>query len=105
MKSIIDSFSIYAIEECLLRKLPNLFEPQIVFSLEDAVISQIAGESAESMAERQESNKKLKVLELTMTTLRRMKNFGSRDGDSVSGEKPILTLPSLTTPCYVVWVN
>jgi hypothetical protein len=75
MKSVIDSFGIYAVEECLLKELANLFTPQTVLQLDDSVVSNIAGESEESLAEREDLNRKLKVLEMTMTTLRRMKNF------------------------------
>jgi len=99
LKSIIDSFSIYAVEECLLKELANLFEPQSVLELEDSVISQIAGESAESLAEREELSKKLKVLEMTMTTMRRMKNFeGPGADDSVGRGLPSGEEPSLQSP-------
>ncbi|KAK7892283.1 hypothetical protein LTR67_007379 [Exophiala xenobiotica] len=75
MKSVIDSFGVYAIEECLLKELPNLFKPQNIMALEDGLVTRIAGESEESLIEREDLMKKLKVLEKTMTTLRRMKGF------------------------------
>lgn len=65
----------YAIEACLLEGLPGIFRPEIVLELDDATITKIAGESAESVAEREELQKKLKVLNETMTTLRRLKTF------------------------------
>ncbi|KAK5193532.1 hypothetical protein LTR99_007084 [Exophiala xenobiotica] len=75
LKSIIDSFGMYAVEACLLEELPEIFRPEIVFELDDETITKIAGESAESIMEREDLQKKLKILEDTMLTLRRLKTF------------------------------
>ncbi|KIW23993.1 uncharacterized protein PV07_09733 [Cladophialophora immunda] len=88
LKSVIDSFGVYAVEQCLLNELPEIFKPEIVFTLDDAMVTRIAGESLESLAEREKLNKKLKVLQDTMTTLRRLRTFGPSTHDSVSDANP-----------------
>ena len=65
----------YAIEACLLDQLAAVFRPEIVLELDETTIVKIAGESSESVAEREDLQKKLKVLEDTMLTLRRLKSF------------------------------
>lgn len=75
MKACIDSLGIYAIEECLLKALPGLFSPETVYELDASVVTKNTGESRELLAEREDLNKKLRVLQMTTTTLRRMKTF------------------------------
>ena len=65
----------YAVEACLLEGLPDLFGPEIFCVLDNDTITKIAGESTESIAERNDLAKKLKNLEETMVTLRRLKTF------------------------------
>ncbi|KAJ9610876.1 hypothetical protein H2200_005653 [Cladophialophora chaetospira] len=86
LKTIVDSFGIYAVEECLLNKLPELFEPGTVFKLDDGLVTRIAGESSESLAEREELDKKLKVLEDTMKTLRRLRTFRGSDDQAFDAD-------------------
>lgn len=74
----------YAVEACLLEELPEIFRPEIVFNLDDETITKIAGESPDSIMEREDLQKKLKVLEDTMLTLRRLKTFTSSAENSVS---------------------
>jgi predicted transcriptional regulator len=73
----VDAFGVYAIEACLLEPLPKILTPENVMGLDDATITKIAGESAESLTERAELGKKLKVLQETTTTLQRLKTFTS----------------------------
>lgn len=70
-----DAYSIYVVETCLLVKLPEIFTPSLVYELSDELITQIAAESPASTAERINVNKKLKVLERTMTTLQRLRTI------------------------------
>lgn len=70
---MIDAFGIYAVEACLLKSLRDIFRPEIVYGLDDVTLTKIAGESPESIAERGELDKKLKVLEGTLVTLQRWK--------------------------------
>jgi hypothetical protein len=69
LKSIIDNFGIYVIEESLLVKLPKIFMPAEVSKLDDATISRLASESEESVLEREDLTRKLKILEQTMKTM------------------------------------
>ena len=63
----------YAVEACLLNGLPDIFTPELVIGLMDDEITTIAGETRESAAEREQQEKKLKILEKTMITLRRLR--------------------------------
>lgn len=72
---MIDAFGMYAVEACLLEGLPNIFQPETVLELDEETITKIAGESSETVAEREDLVKKRKVLEETMLVLRRLKTF------------------------------
>ncbi|KIW12491.1 hypothetical protein PV08_09768 [Exophiala spinifera] len=81
LKSIVDSFGMYAVEDCLLQPLPEIFSPEIVFGLKDEVVTAIAGESQEIAAEREDLEKKLESLQRTMHTLARLKTLKSPGKD------------------------
>ncbi|KIW93736.1 uncharacterized protein Z519_05051 [Cladophialophora bantiana CBS 173.52] len=42
-KDMVDSFGMYPMEQCLLNELPEPFKPAIVFALDDAMVTRIAG--------------------------------------------------------------
>ena len=65
----------YAVEACLLEGLPDIFTPEIVYQLDDETVTRIAGESPDTVVEREDLQKKFKVLDETMVTLRRLKTF------------------------------
>jgi hypothetical protein len=65
----------YAIEASLLEALPVLFQAESVLELDNAAVTRIAGESAETVAEREDLKKQEVVLEEAMITLRRLKAF------------------------------
>lgn len=65
----------YAIESCLLTKLTDVFNPTVVLNLDDATISRVAAESDESVAEREDLTKKLKVLDSTMKTMQQLRTI------------------------------
>jgi GTPase SAR1 family protein len=71
-KTLVDDFSVLAIEACLLEKLPEIFSPTVVSKLTDSVVEDIAGETEESKAERAAFLKKLQVLEETLSVLHRL---------------------------------
>ena len=75
LKTVVDNFGIFAVEECLLNKLPELFKPALVFELDDENVLEIAGESAATIAKREDLSNQEKVLEETMVTLRRVKTI------------------------------
>jgi hypothetical protein len=62
MKRFVDDFSVLAIEQCLVEKLPNLFMPQMVYDLTDEDVTSLAGESESATAERQRINDKFRIL-------------------------------------------
>ncbi len=65
----------YAVEACLLEGLPEIFRPDIVSGLGNETVTTIADESPESVAERDDLNKKLDVLKETTRTLQRWERF------------------------------
>ena len=75
MKFLIDDFGIHAIEECLLKKLPGLFSPEVMLELDVATIESIAGETEDSKMERSSSGKKLDVLEAALDELHRLDKY------------------------------
>jgi hypothetical protein len=72
LKNIIDALSHYAIEECLLGPLHDIFTPDSVYCLDDNIITRIAGESEQTTMERESLAKKLTILNDTQKILRRM---------------------------------
>jgi hypothetical protein len=77
MKNVVDAFSMYAIEECLLVPMSDIFTPMHVTKLDDATVNRIAAEPEDSIIQRNDLEKKLKVLETTMDTLQRFKAIRS----------------------------
>ena len=70
MKTLIDDFSVLAVEKCLLQELPGLFSPKTVISLDDTLTAKVAAETDESRAERAEKIQKLQILETALIVLR-----------------------------------
>ncbi|OAA36104.1 GTPase effector domain, GED [Cordyceps fumosorosea ARSEF 2679] len=62
MKRFIDDVAVEVIEACLLGNLSEIMDPTSIFTMKDAVITQIAAETEESRAARAELETKLKVL-------------------------------------------
>jgi hypothetical protein len=75
LKFFVDDFGIHAIEECLLKKLPGLFCPEVMLDLESPIIEKIAGETEDSLMERSSSDKKLEVLEAALDELHRLDQY------------------------------
>jgi hypothetical protein len=73
LKTVIDAFGAYAMEESLLRSLTTIFNPEVVVSLDDATITKVASESAKSISERRDLEQQLSTLEHSLKTLQRMK--------------------------------
>ncbi|ETN44121.1 uncharacterized protein HMPREF1541_10671 [Cyphellophora europaea CBS 101466] len=71
-KTLIDAFGIYAVEACLLSKIPSVFTPETVLKLDDSAVQAIAGESQESLTERESLTKKLLILKDTQKILHRL---------------------------------
>jgi GTPase SAR1 family protein len=71
-KTLVDDFSVLAIEACLLEKLPEIFSPTVVSKLTDSIVEDIAAETEESKVERTAFMKKLQVLEETLSVLHRL---------------------------------
>lgn len=83
-----DVFSELAIEQCLLRKLPEMFTPEVVFALEPDEIESIAAESEESRVERSRATEKLKVLDSTLTVLHSLDRHKITGGSTFSSPCP-----------------
>lgn len=72
-----------------MKKLPELFMPEVASSLEDSQIDSIASESNESTVKRARANEKLRVLELASRELKRL----NKQSVSLQG--------SSSTRCYL----
>jgi hypothetical protein len=70
MKTVVDNFSVLAVEKCLMKRLPDLLSPRTIMTLDDEKVTLIAAESEESRFERSRATDKLKVLESALVVLR-----------------------------------
>ena len=71
MKTLVDNFSVLAVENCVISDLANCLSPEKVMKLDDALVSNIASETEESQIERRRTTEKLRTLNEGMLTLNR----------------------------------
>ena len=64
--------SVLAVERCLVRELPSLFSPEMVFALEDDTIRGLAAETKDTSNERDRCSEKLAILEVGLRGLKRL---------------------------------
>lgn len=96
MKTLIDDFSVLAVEKCLVQQLPEIFSPKTVISLDDTLTARVAAETDESRAERAEKVQKLRVLETALIVLRSLaqsQTVGETFQFSVLSDNQSLTIP------------
>ncbi|KMU91587.1 interferon-induced GTP-binding protein Mx2 [Coccidioides immitis H538.4] len=72
MKTVVDNFAVLAIEQCILKKLPLIFNPEVVTNLDDKTLEAIAAETTESKVERSHALEKLKFLSPALQNLKRL---------------------------------
>ncbi|KAB5578147.1 P-loop containing nucleoside triphosphate hydrolase protein [Coniochaeta sp. 2T2.1] len=72
LKKFIDDVSVLAIESCIVKKLPSLFNPEKVFDMDDEEISHLAGENKSTAAERVRCAEKRDILVTGLQELRRL---------------------------------
>lgn len=72
LKNVNDDIAMHAIEARLLKLLSGIFTHQHVMRLDNKSITLLAGESEESMQDREATKKKLAVLRETKTILHRL---------------------------------
>jgi hypothetical protein len=58
------------VEECLVQKLPSLFNPEKVYDLPEDEITRIAAETEDVAAQRKEWTRRLDILEEGLRDLR-----------------------------------
>ena len=71
LKKFVDDVGVLAIENCLVKRLPLLFTPDMVFRLEEEDIALLAAENEQTSAARTECTNKLTILEGSLSDLRR----------------------------------
>lgn len=71
LKVVVDNFAILGIEFCLLDKLSDMLSSDVVMSLDDKVVQEIAAEQPDSQIERARALTKLKSLEAGLQSLQR----------------------------------
>lgn len=81
---MIDVFSQYALEECLLVPLTGIFTPESVYTLDDQTVTRIAGESEQSIEDRGSLTKKLAILRETRKILHRMDRHRPSGSSTIS---------------------
>jgi hypothetical protein len=73
LSKVIDDLSVLAVEGCLVRKLPGLLSADVLTDLADEDVARLGAESEEATAERARLKEKLRVLESSLTELKRLK--------------------------------
>ena len=61
-----------------MQKIPAVFTPEVAMRLSDEVIERIAAETEETKVERSSCEKKLEILQKTMTVLRRLERHNPK---------------------------
>lgn len=76
-----DNIAILGIEQCVLSGLADMFSPNVVMTVPEPLLQEIAAETEDAQAERKRLNHKLGVLEAGLKTLNRLnrqKSAGQR---------------------------
>jgi hypothetical protein len=69
LKTVIDNFSLYAVKTCFLNRVQELFTPDLIYALSNKQVQSIAGESDETLEERDALSKKQSALKETRSIL------------------------------------
>ncbi|KAM0724041.1 hypothetical protein Q7P37_000221 [Cladosporium fusiforme] len=67
LKRVIDDFSTLAVEQCLVRRLPYLFRPEMIHEMSDEDVSQLASETEDTTNQRDKCLERLAVLQAEST--------------------------------------
>ncbi|QVM09978.1 hypothetical protein D8B26_004642 [Coccidioides posadasii str. Silveira] len=95
MKTVVDNFAVLAIEQCILKKLPLIFNPEVITNLDDKTLEAIAAETTESKVERSHALEKLKFLSPALQNLKRLAfRRGGHYSDVIRVKGSIYTLPA-----------
>ena len=71
MKSLVDNFSVLAVEHCVISDLANCLSPEKVMKLDENLVNSIAAETEDAQIERRRTTEKLRTLNEGMWTLNR----------------------------------
>lgn len=74
---MIDAVSVLAVEQCLVGKLPSLFQAELILDLKDDEIAHLAQESDGAARKRVQCKEKLAILEAGKDDLHRLDSHRS----------------------------
>lgn len=72
LKKYIDDIAVLAIEDCVVRRLSSLFDPEMVYDLSDDTIINLAAESEATGKDRANNSEKLRILQAGYQDLKRL---------------------------------
>ena len=79
MKVLVDSFSVFAVENCMISDLANCLSPERVMMLDDILFGNIAAETEDSLVERRRTTEKLQTLNEDILTMIRFSRHKPTD--------------------------
>ena len=87
MKVVVDNVAIYAIECCLVNAVSTLFTPSSVLQMDRELVSSIAAESQHNQSLREQTERKIEVLQAGLDIC---KVHANRKSPSESSPKSLL---------------
>ena len=72
LERIVDDFSTLAVEQCLVRRPPRLFRPEMIHEMSEEEAFQLASETEDTTSQRDKCLERLAVLQAGLYDLRNL---------------------------------